>query len=109
MRSDSDRAGDILNAITRIERRTTTSFEQFSEDELLQIWAVHHLEIIGEAAKYLSSEFRAAHPDVAWSEIIRMRDRLVHGYWDVHARIVWSTIKADLPRLRDGLKDTMQP
>jgi uncharacterized protein with HEPN domain len=103
VRPDSERAGDILNAIARIEQRTATDFEQFAGDELLQIWAVHHMEIIGEAAKHLSTEFRAAHSGIPWSEIIRMRDRLVHGYWDVNVRIVWSTIKEDLPRLREAL------
>jgi uncharacterized protein with HEPN domain len=103
VRPDPERVADILDAIARIERRMTEDFERFARDEMLQIWVVHHLEIVGEAAKHLSPGYRAGRPDIPWNEIIRMRDRLVHGYWDVDVRTTWSTVQRDLPMLRAAL------
>ncbi len=72
-------------------------------DELLQTWFVHHVQIIGEAAARLSEEFRAAHPDVPWSEIIGMRNVLVHEYFGVDTEEIWATIQHDLPELKQKL------
>lgn len=106
MRSDADRVEDILRAIDRIERQTATGRERFLHDELLQTWVVHHLEIIGGAVKGLSDEFRAARPAIPWSAIARMRDRLIHGYWDIDLEAVWVTIQRDLPELRSAVAES---
>lgn len=106
MRSDADRVEDILRAIDRIERRAATGRERFLHDELLQTWVVHHLEIIGEAVKGLSDEFRAARPAIPWGAIARMRDRLIHGYWDIDLEAVWVTIQRDLPELRSAVAES---
>lgn len=106
MRSDADRVEDILRAIDRIERQTATGRERFLHDELLQTWVVHHLEIIGEAVKGLSDEFRAARPAIPWIAIARMRDRLIHGYWDIDLEAVWVTIQRDLPELRSAVAES---
>ena len=105
MRSDADRVEDILRAIERIERQTPTGRERFLHDELLQTWVVHHLEIIGEAVKGLSDEFRAARPAIPWSAIARMRDRLINGDWDIDLEAVWVTIQRDLPELRSAVAE----
>lgn len=104
MRSDADRAADILRAIERIERRIGADYEQFLRDEMLQTWVVHHLEIIGEAIKGLSEGFRAARPDVPWSEAARMPDRLIHACWDIDVRAVWQTARRDLPPMGDAIR-----
>lgn len=105
MRSDADRVEDILRAIDRIERKTAVAKHPFREDEMLQTWVVHHLEIIGEAAKGLSDEFRSGRPEIPWSAIARMRDRLIHGYWDVDLDAVSQTVQRDLPELRSALTE----
>ena len=65
MRSDHDRLLDILEAIEKIEQRARSSAaEAFHRDEMLQVWALYHVQIIGEAASRLSEELRARHPDV---------------------------------------------
>jgi uncharacterized protein with HEPN domain len=68
-------------------------------DELLQTWVVHHLEIIGEAAKGLSEPYRAARSQVPWRAVARMRDRLIHGYWDIDLDAVWPVVERDLAAL----------
>ncbi len=54
MRNDADRVSDILDAITKIKARTKVGFEVFARDEMLQVWVIHHLQVIGEGARSLS-------------------------------------------------------
>lgn len=64
---------------------------------------VRSLEIIGEAATKLSPEFRQAHRDIKWGNIIGMRNRIIHEYLDVDYQIVWDTVQQDLPVLKKAL------
>jgi len=57
------------------------------------------VEIVGQAAKQVTDETRQALPDVPWSAAARMRDRLVHHYFDIDLDVLWSTIQVDLPAL----------
>src|SRR5690348_6099874 len=68
-------------------------------DLMLQFALVRALEIIGEAAARLTEPTRAAHPEIPWSAVIGMRNRLVHGYFDVDLEIVWRTAAESLPPL----------
>jgi uncharacterized protein with HEPN domain len=77
-------------------------------DRLLNRGLVKSLEIIGEAASRVSEEVQAAHPDVPWFEIIGMRNRLIHGYFDVNLNIVWDTIHSNLPPLIETLTTLLQ-
>jgi uncharacterized protein with HEPN domain len=68
-------------------------------DLMYQFAAVRAIEIIGEAAARLSDATRAGHPHLPWADMIGMRNRLVHGYFDVDLDVVWNTITAHLPPL----------
>jgi uncharacterized protein with HEPN domain len=61
------------------------------------------VEIVGEAAKQVSEPTRRAHPSVPWSAAARMRDRLVHHYFDIDLDVLWATITTDLPALLSSL------
>jgi uncharacterized protein with HEPN domain len=100
MRDDRERLRDILEAIERIERYTSKGREEFMQDELIQTWVVHHIQIIGEAARKLSEETRSEYDEVPWPAIIAMRNILVHDYFSVDIDEVWSTIERDLPPLK---------
>jgi uncharacterized protein with HEPN domain len=76
-------------------------------DRKLCLSLVHLLEIIGEAAKGVSPHFRQNHPDLPWKKTAGMRDRLIHGYFDVNLDIVWQTVTEDLPMLVDRLESLM--
>ena len=65
---------------------------------------VHAIEIFGEAASKLSPETRAAAPEIPWSAIISMRNRLIHGYFDVDTTIVWQTATVEVPALAPVLR-----
>lgn len=75
-------------------------------DEMLAFALVRALEIVGEAAVRLSDATRAADPIIPWSDIIGMRNRLAHGYFDVDHDILWMTVTQRLPDLAAWL-DTL--
>jgi uncharacterized protein with HEPN domain len=60
---------------------------------------VRLIEIVGEAAARTSGEARAEIPDLPWPAIVGMRNRLIHGYYDVDLDGVWATLTDDLPPL----------
>ena len=82
--------------------RSRTDLES---DEMLRFALVKLVEIVGEAAKQVSDETRGRHPAVAWAGASRMRDRLVHHYFDINLDILWSTVTEDLPRLLEALRE----
>jgi uncharacterized protein with HEPN domain len=67
VRRDLDRLQDILEAIDRIQQQTKLDRESFDADALVQVWVIHHLEVVGEACRGLSDELRSRHPEVPWS------------------------------------------
>ena len=68
-------------------------------DELLRLALTKLVEIVGEAAKSISITGRASLPDVPWRAAARMRDRLVHHYFDINLDVLWQTITEDLPQM----------
>ena len=78
-------------------------FEKFEADPVLKRAFVRSLEIIGEAAKKISDEFKNQHREIEWRKITGLRDRLIHGYFGVDYRIVWDVAVNKLPPLRDQL------
>ena len=66
--------------------------EDLIHDRVLTLALLKCIEIIGEAASKISPEMRAAHSDVPWSDIIGMRNRLIHEYFRVDVRKVWDTV-----------------
>lgn len=75
------------------------TFEQFEEIGLHQNAILKSIEVIGEAASRISVETSKAHADIPWLDIIGMRNRVVHAYFEVNLRRVWGTVQEDLPRL----------
>lgn len=68
-------------------------------DKMLCLSIVRCIEIIGEAASRLSPECQTEFPQIPWKNIINMRNRLIHAYYDINLNTVWSTITDDLPPL----------
>ena len=69
------------------------------KDEILLLAIIRLLEIIGEAATGVSDEFKARHANIPWRQMTSMRNRLIHGYFDVEPRLVWQTVATELPSL----------
>lgn len=68
---------------------------------------VRQFEILGEASKKVSPAFREQHKHLPWSYIARMRDVLIHHYWDVDLSVVWTTLRRDLPGLLPLLEELL--
>ena len=68
-------------------------------DRQLVMALVKEIEIVGEAAARVSEAAHEHLPNIPWDELIGMRNRLVHAYFDVNLDIVWQTVQDDLPRL----------
>jgi len=100
VRSDRERLLDILEAIEKIEQHKATQKPDFDADEMLQVWVVHYLQIIGEAASRISPELRAQYADIPWGQMIGTRHVLVHGYFEIDLDIVWTAVDVDLPELK---------
>ncbi|MFZ1700612.1 MAG: HepT-like ribonuclease domain-containing protein [Pyrinomonadaceae bacterium] len=80
MRDDRERLYDIIEAIDRIEKYAAKGRADFDEDELIQTWVLHHLQIIGEAVRALSTDTTSLSDDIEWQKIVGMRNILVHNY-----------------------------
>ena len=71
---------------------------------MLQDALVRNIEIIGEASKNLSSELRENHPQIAWRDIMRMRDKIVHHYFRLNLETIWQKATQDIPKLRPEIE-----
>ncbi len=96
---------DILAAMESIEAFTEgMTLKAFQADDKTASAVMRKLEIIGEAAKQVPDEVRAAYPDIPWKEMAGMRDRLIHSYFGVDYRLVWATVKKRLPQVKPHIQ-----
>jgi uncharacterized protein with HEPN domain len=99
-KNDETRLRHILDAV-----REAVGFSEgrlrsdLDKNRMMSLALVRLLEIIGEASRGISEEFRLGHPEIAWKRMAGMRDRLIHGYFDVNLDVVWKTVTQDLPPL----------
>jgi uncharacterized protein with HEPN domain len=70
-----------------------------NRDRMLVLALVKAIEIIGEAAYRISPTTRAQLQDIPWDDIVAMRHRLVHAYFDINLDILWRTVTDDIPSL----------
>ncbi|MEI8300340.1 MAG: DUF86 domain-containing protein [Chlamydiota bacterium] len=73
-------------------------------DRLLLSGITRELEILGEAAGKVSLPTQHLFPDIPWRQLVGMRNRLIHAYFDVNHEVVWNTIKNDLPKFYTQLE-----
>jgi len=84
------------------------SLADVRRDKLLQLALVKLIEIVGEAASRLTPSARESIPQLPWADIITMRNRLVHAYFDISATAVWQTVHEDLPPLVELLETVLK-
>lgn len=104
MRDNKERILDMLEAIERVERYAQQGEAAFRSDELIQVYILHYLQVLGEAAFKLGQEYRNAHPQIPWQSIIGMRYVLVHDYFDVDLDLVWAVVEKELQPLKAKLQ-----
>lgn len=84
------------------------SRKHLTDDRMLTLSLVKSIEIIGEAASTVSPEFRQRHEIIPWRDIVAMRNRLIHVYFDIDLDRVWDTITDDLPALMKQLESVLK-
>lgn len=109
-RDDEIRLRHMLDAA-----REATSFVQdctrrdFDTDRQLVLALIKNIEIVGEAATKITKPTRESLPEFPWGDIIGMRHRLVHEYFDIDRDIVWKTAREELPKLIVLLESVISP
>ena len=104
-RSWRDRIRDILDAIEEIQKFThDMDYETFKQDGK-SIRAVEmNFIIIGEAANQIPDDIEEKYTRIPWSLMRAMRNRIVHVYFKVDEKLMWDTVKNDLPPLISELE-----
>ena len=101
----TERVEDILDAIVEIETFVSGMELGNFRSDFKTIRAVElNLIIIGEAASRIPDDIQAAYPEIPWSFMKAMRNRLVQAYFNVDAQILWDTVHDDLPPLKAALR-----
>lgn len=101
---DKERLGHILDAITEIESYTiNVSLAHFLANSMMRFASIKQIEIIGEAANYITQDTRALFTDIEWKQIIGMRHILIHEYFGVDSQLVWQVICNDIPNLKAAI------
>ena len=105
MRQDDVLLLDMLGAARKAtEFATGLTYAQFERSDLHQNAIFKVLETIGEAASRISDETKAANPEISWREIVGLRNRIVHGYFEIDIGIIWKIVHDDIPGLISQLE-----
>ncbi|MEQ9424363.1 MAG: DUF86 domain-containing protein [Cyclobacteriaceae bacterium] len=103
--ADQERLAHILEAISEIDSYIKDSgLEQFLGHSMMRFAAIKQIEIIGEAANHLSEATKSQLSDVEWSQIVGMRNILVHEYFGIDFEIIWQIIIEDIPILKTKIE-----
>lgn len=96
---------DILKSIQKIETFTAGyDFECFKADDKTVSACVRELEVIGEATKQIPDEIASKYLKIPWSLMAKMRDKLIHWYFEIDEEIVWKVITEQFPTLKSQIE-----
>lgn len=105
----ADYVQDILDAVDTINRTVENkSYQEFKEIETIYYTVERMLEIIGEASNRIPLRIQGEYPEIPWSKIISMRNRIIHTYDRVNPDIIWDTIKNAIPKIIEPLKKMLE-
>jgi uncharacterized protein with HEPN domain len=105
---DSVYLGHMLDMTRRVNEITRSNKRgDYDADDILRMGLTHLVQVIGEAARRVSSDFQKQHPEIPWRQIIGMRHRIVHDYMRVDEDVLWQVVSSDLPALLPILEKLM--
>ncbi len=101
---DKERLEHILAAIDRVARYTKDkTFDDLLADDMMYYAVVKNIEMMGEAANMLTSEFQESHPETPWKMVKGMRNYIVHEYFQIDNAVVWDVVTNELSTLREQI------
>ena len=96
-RDDRLHLEQMLDAARRVSRLAREwGRRDFDDEEVVRLASLQLIQRLGEAASRLTADFRAAHPELPWAQMIGLRNRIVHSYDDVDPDIIWQVASADV-------------
>ena len=109
-KDDSVYLKHILDAISLIDEYVHgVSLEQFEQTNLIQDGVIIELEIIGEMLQEnLSNDLCQSHPETPWKQIIGLRNRVIHAYFEIDLLAVWEIVIEDLPTLKEQVEQILE-
>ena len=100
MWKDDARLIDIhLACLEVLAHARNVTFEEYLQDLKLQRALCMVLEIIGEAARAVSADFKDAHPNIPWVQMVGLRNRIIHEYFRLDLDFIWEIVQKDIPNL----------
>lgn len=91
----------MLKAIDEVAALVShPDFESFRKDRAAILASLTCIHILGEASNHIPIEIKQKYPELPWSQIRGMRNRIAHEYFEIDESIVWTTCKIDFPKLR---------
>ncbi len=100
---------DIVESIEKIEDFTKDmTMEEFLRDDKTTSAVITKIGIIGEAVKNIPKDIRQRYKDFPWSDMARMRDKIMHGYFGINYRIIWNVIKERLPEIKPAIEKILE-
>ncbi len=104
-RTYKDYLVDMYESAAKIMKFTDSiSFQEFNEDDKTLYAVIRAFEILGEASKKIPKSFRDQHLTIPWKDIAGIRDKLIHDYFGVDAKVVWKAVKEEIPSLKNELQ-----
>ena len=91
-----------------IKESEDLSYEDLISNEILKRAFIRSLEIIGEAAKNLSMDFKRKHTNIEWKELAGLRDKLIHHCFGANWNRVWDVVKNIIPGIKDRLREILE-
>jgi len=108
-RSDLLYVTDMLESITRVEGYIEgMEFNEFKENNMAKDAVLRNLEVLGEAAKNLSTAIKEKYPDIPWKRIIGLRNIVIHGYFGVDFDNIWKIITDNVPEVKPSLEEVLK-
>ena len=96
---------DILDCIEKIYQfMDELNFDQFVKDDKTSSAVTRKLEIIGEATKNIPVDIRRKYKELPWSDMARMRDKIIHAYFGINYEIIWKVVKERLPEIEPVIR-----
>lgn len=94
----------LKHILDEIDFVINESQKYFLSNEVLKRAFSRSIEIIGEATKNISKDFKTKYNNIEWKEMAGMRDKIIHYYFGINWSIVWAVIKNNLPEIKPKIE-----